>query len=107
EKLFGIVSEPPAPTDVGVVLVTGGGSKMPGTHRNRMYVRLARQLAADGVVALRFDFHGFGESTGSTSKVQLDRPFPDDVLGAVSCLERCGIRRVILVGSCFGARSVL
>jgi uncharacterized protein len=107
EKLFGIVSEPSAPTDVGVVLVTGGGSKMPGTERNRMYVRLARQLASDGVVALRFDFHGFGESTGSTAKVHLDHPFPDDVLGAVSCLERCGIRRVILVGNCFGARSVL
>jgi uncharacterized protein len=108
EELFGVISDPPVPTDVGVVLVTGGGSsKGPGTHRNRMYVRLARQLAADGVVALRIDFHGFGESTGWTSKAQLDRPFPDDVLGAVSCLERCGIRHVILVGSCFGARSVL
>jgi pimeloyl-ACP methyl ester carboxylesterase len=48
-----------------------------------------------------------GESSGVTDQYRLDRPFVDDVLGAVRCLEEHGVDEVILVGECFGARTAL
>jgi pimeloyl-ACP methyl ester carboxylesterase len=103
ERLFGVVTAPTAEANgVGVVLMTARGTY----QRNRLSVRLARQLARHGYHVLRFDFRGVGESSGEAD-FELDRPLIDDVRGAVSVLEARGLERFILVGSCFGARSAL
>jgi pimeloyl-ACP methyl ester carboxylesterase len=106
EDLFGIITEPTTtPNGVGLVLLSGGA--VPAASRNRVWVRVARQVAALGYHTLRFDYHGVGESTGVCDQYRLDRPFVDDVLGAVRCLEEHGVEEVILVGECFGARTAL
>jgi hypothetical protein len=66
---------------------------------------------------LRFDYHGFGESsgpwTGSNLKhamitlQTLDEPFTEDLLGAVEELHRRGLRRIAVMGRCFGSRAAL
>jgi pimeloyl-ACP methyl ester carboxylesterase len=103
EDLFGIITEPTtAPNGAGLILLEPA---IP--NRNRFSVRLARRVAALGYHSLRFDYHGAGESSGATDKYLLDRPYVDDVLAAVRCLEENGIDRIALVGTCFGARTAL
>jgi len=107
ETLFGILTHPIAdPVGMGVIALPGGGY-IPSTHRNRMWVRLCRAAAAEGLHALRFDYHGVGESTGVIRRYRLDEPFVDDLMGAVHWLEDDGIDRFITVGTCFGARTAL
>jgi len=105
--LFGVLTEPPnGGGDVGVVLAMGG-AYVAAPNRNRLSVRMARALAAWGCRTIRFDYHGVGESTGTIDGYWLDRPFVEDLVGAVDVLRSAGVRRIILIGSCFGARTIL
>lgn len=106
-SLFGILTRPTAGArGVAVILLSGGGTPL-STYRNRLWVRLSRQLAARGYHTMRFDYHGVGESDGTVDRFRLDRPFVDDLRGALRFLESVGISRFVLVGSCFGARTAL
>jgi pimeloyl-ACP methyl ester carboxylesterase len=107
-ELFGILSTPvtAVPRGIGVILTTGG-SFIPAPNRNRLSVHLARRLAGAGFHAFRFDYHGVGESHGEIESYWLDRPFVEDLQGAIRCLEERGLRSFILIGSCFGARTIL
>jgi pimeloyl-ACP methyl ester carboxylesterase len=108
ETLFGILTAPTGEAlGTAVVLIPGGAGTQESVNRNRMWVNLARRAAALGYHAFRFDFHGAGESTGSEGRLRLDRPFVDDVTGAVRWIEGQGVSNIILVGSCYGARTAL
>ncbi|HVR79561.1 MAG TPA: alpha/beta hydrolase [Acidimicrobiia bacterium] len=107
ETIFAMVTHPRGtPSETGVVLLPGG-SWMPSTMRNRMYVDLARRIAAAGVTTVRIDYQGVGESTGETPFFDLTRPPSTDVAGATKLLQELGCRRIIAVGSCFGGRAAL
>lgn len=67
---------------MGVITLTGGAS-ITGIDRNRLYVRLARKLAARGFYVLRFDYHGVGESMGK-AQYDLEEPFVTDLDGAIA-----------------------
>jgi len=56
---------------------------------------------------MRFDYHGVGESTGVIDELWLDHPFVDDLMGAVGVLRDRHVSNLVLVGTCFGARTVL
>jgi len=106
--LFGILTVPEAQSlaeRVGVILLAGG--IIPRSHRNRMWVKAARRLAALGFYVLRFDYRGIGDSSGSLFEMRLDRPFTEDVLAAATFLRSVAkVDRLILVGTCFGALTV-
>jgi pimeloyl-ACP methyl ester carboxylesterase len=106
--LFGVLTHPvgASPRGIGVVVITGG-AYIASVNRNRLSVRLARRLAGEGFHVLRFDYHGVGESTGGIKTYRLDRPFVQDLEGATRWLASAGLQKVILVGSCFGARTIL
>lgn len=105
--LFGVFTNPvePNPRGLGVVLLTGG-SYIASQNRNRLSVRLARLLAGRGFPVFRFDYHGVGESEGAIEGYPLGRPFVDDLQAALGWLQVAGVRKFILVGSCFGARTI-
>jgi pimeloyl-ACP methyl ester carboxylesterase len=108
ELLFGVLTEPVGePVGTAVVLVPGGAGTRESINRNRIWVRLARQLGGLGYHALRFDFHGSGESTGVEERLRLDRPFTDDLQGAARWVEAQGVSSLVLVGTCYGARTAL
>ena len=107
ETLFGILTNPADEAVGTAVIVLPGGSTPMTTDRNRISVRLCRRFAGQGYHALRFDYHGAGESTGSLASIQLERPFVQDVEGAVRSLATRGITTTVLLGSCFGARTAL
>jgi len=107
ERIFGIFTSPAAdPVGTAVVFLSGGG-QLPSPHRNRFAVRLSRRLAAEGYHAMRFDYQGVGESTGLPRVDRLDQPSVEDLEGVVQWIQKQDIPRLVLVGSCFGARTAL
>lgn len=107
EHIFGVLTEPTGrDSGVGVLLLSGGVYVL-STNRNRLYVRMARHLAARGHRSLRMDYRGVGESTGIIGDYPLDDPNVLDVEAAIGQLTAAGARRLVMVGSCYGARAAM
>jgi pimeloyl-ACP methyl ester carboxylesterase len=71
---------------------------------NRLYVKLARALAADGFTVLRFDFSGQGDSPPRTDGLPLERSAIAETCAAIDHLVACaGCSRILLIGHCSGA----
>jgi pimeloyl-ACP methyl ester carboxylesterase len=104
DSLVGVVTSaaPGNPDKPGVILLNPGIVHRVGP--GRIYVKIARALAAQGFTSLRFDLSGIGDSS-----VRLDnRPFEessvDEARAAMSFLRATrGINRFILLGGCSGA----
>ncbi len=73
---------------------------MGGDMRNPVVEILTEALFAGGLSTLRFNFRGVGMSEGGFDE---GRGEQEDVMMAVTYLERQGIREIILVGYSFGA----
>jgi pimeloyl-ACP methyl ester carboxylesterase len=107
ERLFGIITAPVVRPNGTAAILLSAGRYRSSIGRNRFFVRICRHLAGEGYHAMRFDYHGGGESTGTLKEFRLDRPFVEDLDGAVRFLETRGLSNFVLVGSCFGARTAL
>lgn len=106
ETLFAIVTHPSTAPRGAALLIFSGGAWCTSLGRNRTFTRLARRAAAHGYHALRIDYQGVGESSGSPREFKLDKPFSGDVVVAVEALRAQGVERFYLFGTCFGARVV-
>jgi pimeloyl-ACP methyl ester carboxylesterase len=106
KSLVGIVTEPnpdlrnchlPA-----IVLLNAGLLHRIGP--NRLYVKIARQMASAGFIVLRFDFSGIGDSRARDDDLPFDRSTICETLEAMSYLSSArDIERFILIGVCSGA----
>jgi pimeloyl-ACP methyl ester carboxylesterase len=106
--LVGIVSRPRAAARRAVILLDAGAVYRVGP--NRLYVALARRLAARGLLVLRVDQSGIGDSrprAGATENVVYSDHAIDDVGVAVSWARDQGAREVAVVGLCSGAYHAL
>ncbi|HLY24646.1 MAG TPA: alpha/beta fold hydrolase [bacterium] len=79
----------------------------PRVEKNGLHVALARSLGNAGFNVFRYDMRGSGESTGTEPELNFGRLHTDDVMAVVAELRRRGMDRVVLIGKCFGARTVL
>ena len=80
----------------------------PRSHRNRMWVEGARHLAVRGFAAVRFDYHGCGDSGGDSAVLDPNQPYRDDLVAVIRhARESLGQRRFVVCGSCFDARTAL
>jgi pimeloyl-ACP methyl ester carboxylesterase len=105
--LVGIVTEPsPDLQRPGAPVVVFSNIGL--NHRvgpNRLYVELARQLAAAGFASLRFDLSGFGDSEPRrTGGMYLERATLD-TREAMDFLQKRGSSRFVVVGLCSGVDS--
>jgi pimeloyl-ACP methyl ester carboxylesterase len=100
--LAGIVTEPAARPRASALLVTAGLTPKFGPFR--LYVQLARRLAADGLRVLRFDLGGIGDSGQAYGALPLLERTRRDIAAAVEELARqepgAGL---LLAGLCSGA----
>ena len=104
---LGVVCRPHrtlSPYNIGVVFVPGGFQYRAGAHRQT--VRLARQLASNGIPSLRFDLAGLGDATGEMHAFEDISP---QILAASDTLtkELPEIRHIVLWGLCDGASAAL
>ena len=103
ETLMGILHGAKMPTS-GVVMVVGGPQYRIGSHR--LYVQLARKLAASGVAVLRFDHRGIGDGSGAAPGFE---NLHEDIRSAVYVMrqELPSVKNLVLLGLCDGASAVL
>lgn len=108
ESLFGVISEPTGAnlSDVGVLIVKGAGNDT-AVSRNHIWTQLAKNLAGSGFRVLRFHYTGTGDSSGQISVFDLSSPVKTQVQDAVRYLLATGSNRIVMVGSCYGARVAL
>jgi pimeloyl-ACP methyl ester carboxylesterase len=106
-SLAGVVTESAAAAGrerPGVLLLNAGLLHRVGPHR--LYVRLARRLAARGFPVLRFDFSGIGDSVARRDDLSVEQSVlcegreAMDFLAATRRLER-----FVLIGLCAGAEN--
>lgn len=102
--LTGIVTRPQRPARTGVLIIVGGPQYRVGSHRQ--FVLLARRLAAQGYLALRFDVRGMGDSVGELRDFQ---QIQADVAAALASLTRVApeLQQLVLWGLCDGASAAL
>lgn len=103
-ELFAVLTEPTAPARGVAVVIFSSGHWVTSIGANRTYVRLARELAALGYHAVRFDYGGIGESSGPTREYRVSTPFVEDAEAIVAWLRQRGLRRFVFMGPCYGAR---
>ena len=106
QELFGILCSPDTNhlrTTATVIMLNTGYGRHVGD--GRVFVTLARQLAAMGVASLRMDLAGFGDSTGDadTSPEPYTSSATGDVVAAVDALQQAGFENPFVIGSCSGA----
>jgi alpha-beta hydrolase superfamily lysophospholipase len=107
QRLFGVVTEPElvASDKPALLFLNVGANHNVGPHR--MNVRLAREAAERGHVALRLDVSGLGDSPAERGRIE-NRIYTMDTVADVRVAmdfltERSGVTRFILVGLCSGA----
>ena len=102
ETVFAVRTSPvTSRADIGVVLAHSGANNF-SAHRNGVWTSITRRLAREGVPSLRFDFAGTGESSGKFVLELAGQPVTD-AAAAMDALRALGCRRLLVVGSCFGA----
>jgi alpha-beta hydrolase superfamily lysophospholipase len=105
--LFGILSTPRAAAERPAIVMLNAGA-IHHVGPNRLYVTLARQLAARGFPCLRMDLEGIGDSVRRTPGRE-NHPYPEsaveDTHAAVEYLRSRGYRRFLLLGLCSGAHA--
>ena len=105
-SLIGVITDPPdadaARGRPAIILLGAGLVHHVGPHR--LYVKLARMLARQGYVVLRFDFSGIGDSGVRRDNLPLERSAVAETQEAMNWLSTA--RRVdtfVLMAVCSGA----
>lgn len=104
-SLVGVVTDPAAQNHrrrPAVILLNPGIVHRVGP--GRIYVKIARALAAAGFVALRFDFAGIGDSAVRRDSVPFSTSAIQEAQAAMDFLHTTrGVADFILMGGCSGA----
>ena len=101
--LHGILSVPEKASKTAVIIVVGGPQYRVGSHRQ--FVLLARHLADNGILVLRFDYSGMGYSEGTPKKFyEID----DDIKASIDFVlnEHDEIENLYLWGLCDAASAI-
>jgi dienelactone hydrolase len=101
-RLAGVVTEPSGAPQRGLILINAG--LVPKFGPYRLYTQLARRVAEGGVVTLRFDLGGVGDSLQEASARPLAARTNLEIRAAIDQLcERHALKDVALGGLCSGA----
>ena len=106
KSLVGVVTEPDSglrnSNFPAIILLNAGLLHRIGP--NRLYVKIARQMAYSGFTVLRFDFSGIGDSRAREDDLPFERSTISETQEAICYLSsKRDIERFILMGVCSGA----
>ena len=105
-SLVGIITDPPAANrnpQLPAILCLNAGI-LPRVGPNRLYVKMARALAAMGFVVLRFDFSGIGDSAVRDDTLPFRKSAVSETQEAMNYLGAArDSQRFVLTGICSGA----
>ncbi len=103
-RLFGVAHLPRhRRRAVGVLYLNSGVHNRVGPHR--IYVKTARRLSRLGLVSLRLDLPGTGDSEAAELEMHFDCHDAAGVPAAIDYLTgELGVETVVLLGLCAGAR---
>ena len=107
-SVVGIISEPEqgaSTTGLGCLILNAGSIHRVGPQR--LYVKLARRLAAAGITSLRFDYSGVGDSPLRSDNLPFAESAEQEAQRAMDVLEARGVSRFLAVGICWGADNAL
>jgi pimeloyl-ACP methyl ester carboxylesterase len=105
-SLVGIMTYSPetAGTDNFPAVVILNAGIMHRVGPNRLHVKIARALAAMGLVVFRFDFSGVGDSKVREDALPFEKSALAETQEAMDCIhETMGAERFVLMGMCSGA----
>jgi len=108
KSLVGVVTDPEgdATSHPAVLFLNAGVLHRVGP--NRVHVRLARTLAQAGLLSLRFDQSGLGDSRPRRSRTYYVRAMVDETRQAMDVLASTrGVTSFVLAGICSGADNAL
>jgi len=108
KALAAVIAEPPSALDPGrpaIVFLDAGVLHHVGP--NRVHVRLARELAQEGFLSIRFDFSGLGDSRPRRDAVPFAESAVAEARQAMDVLAARGARSFLLFGICSGADAAL
>ncbi len=104
-NIHGILHYPPSGCrhpDRAIIFLPGWSGDRVGPHR--MFVKCARRLASSGVLCLRFDYRGRGDSEGTTKEAGI-ASMTDDARSAAQFLRsKWGVSSIYLLGICSGGK---
>lgn len=104
QRVFGVIHCPmKVEKKIPAVLICHGlGGNRIGKHR--LYVELAKDLANKGIVCLRIDFRGAGESDGDFTEMTIDSQVSDALLALkyLSGLHFVDVSNIGICGSSLG-----
>ena len=104
KTLVGVISEPQAPAGRGPAVILSNAGLIHRIGPNRIYVKLARLLAQQGFIVLRFDLSGVGDSLPRPDLMPVEQFTIADVTQAMDYLAQAyGSQRFVLMGHCAGA----
>jgi hypothetical protein len=102
--LVGTLATAAQSAGIGALLFNAG--VVPRIGPNRLNVRIARSLAAQGIPSLRFDLSGRGDSSPARGMESYEQQAVADIGSAMNLLtERTGVTRFALMGLCSGAEN--
>jgi hypothetical protein len=102
--LVGVVTMPNGDANADIACLTFNAGVIPRFGPHRFNVKLARNLAAAGIVSMRFDISGLGDSRPALAGRNFLQQAVVDIRAAMDFLEQHhGIRRFVLIGNCSGA----
>jgi pimeloyl-ACP methyl ester carboxylesterase len=102
DSLVGIITQASRPDPTLPVVVAINGGILVRAGQGRVYVSLARRLAALGYRMLRFDLSGIGDSLTRGDGLSPGSAAVDDICLALDFFATAG-ERVVLLGLCDGA----
>lgn len=100
-SLVGVLTLPEGTPRMGIVFPNAGLIHHVGP--GRLFVELARVLAAEGIASLRFDLSGIGDSPRRQDPRSVFELSIDETRAAVDRLRAAGVSRVGIFGLCSGA----
>jgi alpha-beta hydrolase superfamily lysophospholipase len=106
DRLFGVLTQGSSKGDTAIVMPNAGAVHHVGP--NRLYVGLARELAAYGFPSLRFDIRGLGDSVredGAENNTYPEWAVRDTFAAMDHLKERFGYSRFVVMGLCSGAHT--